>query len=132
MSKRRNGPSAREHAGADDRRSRGESRTAAYNAPVASANRMPAPHYGQSEYARTVQLQQDVARADGDYQRLRSAFLEQVRRDPTHAVALAMIGADVDRAHARLQALLGASGLPLTHQPSAVLLRDALRADDNR
>jgi hypothetical protein len=38
-----------------------------------------------------------------------------------------MIGADMDRAHARLQALIGLPRLPFTHEPSVVVRREAQR-----
>jgi hypothetical protein len=42
-------------------------------------------------------------------------------------VALAMIGADMDRAHAHWQALIGLPRLPFTHEPTTVLRREAQR-----
>jgi hypothetical protein len=42
-------------------------------------------------------------------------------------VALAMIGADMDRAHAHLQELIGLPRLPFTHEPSTVVRREAER-----
>jgi hypothetical protein len=88
--------------------------------------------YSRAEYAKVLALQDEVARADGDYQRLRNAYLEIAERDPTHEVALAMIGADMDRAHGRLQALIGLPRLPFTHEPSAVMRREVQRhADEN-
>jgi hypothetical protein len=83
--------------------------------------------YNRAEYAKILALQQEVSRADGDYQRLRSAYLEVARKEPGHEVALAMIGADMDRAHARLQALIGLPRLPFTHEPSVVVRREAQR-----
>ncbi len=55
----------------------------------------------RSEYSRVQSLQNEVARAEGDYQRLRAAYLEVAKNEPGHEVALAMIGADMDRAHGR-------------------------------
>ena len=75
----------------------------------------------------TMASPQDIGRAESDYQRLRAAYLEVARNEPGHEVALAMIGADLDRAHARLQALMGLPRLPFTHQPSTVVRREALR-----
>jgi hypothetical protein len=130
MSKRSNGPSAREHAVADDRRqgasgNHGVSRTPSGNSQGA--------RYSRAEYAKVLALQDEVARADGDYQRLRNAYLDIAHHEPTHEVALAMIGADMDRAHARLQALIGLPRLPFTHEPSSVMRREAQRlADDKR
>jgi len=106
----RNGPYARAEA-ADDHR-----------APASGRNTM---RYSRAEYAKVLALQDEVARADADYQRLRNAYMEIVQADPTHEVALAMIGADMDRAHARLQALIGLPRLPFTHEPSSVMRREA-------
>lgn len=83
--------------------------------------------YSRAEYAKVLALQEEVARADADYQRLRNAYLEIMQNEPTHEVALAMVGADMDRAHARLQALIGLPRLPFTHEPSTVMRRDAQR-----
>jgi hypothetical protein len=83
--------------------------------------------HNRAEYAKILALQQEVARAEADYQRLRAAYLEIAKNEPGHEVALAMIGADMDRAHARLQALIGLPRLPFTHEPSAVLRREVQR-----
>jgi hypothetical protein len=92
--------------------------------------------YSRTEYAKILALQQEVSRAEADYQRLRAAYLEVARTEPGHEVALAMIGADMDRAHARLQALIGLPRLPFTHEPSVVMRREAQRmlsdADEKR
>jgi hypothetical protein len=106
----RTGPHARAEA-ADDSRAAGS-----------GSNTM---RYSRAEYAKVLALQDEVARADADYQRLRTAYLEIAQSDPTHEVALAMIGADMDRAHARLQALIGLPRLPFTHEPSSVMRREA-------
>ncbi|MBC5765871.1 hypothetical protein [Ramlibacter albus] len=83
--------------------------------------------YNRAEYSKILALQQEVSRAEADYQRLRTAYLEVARNEPGHEVALAMIGADMDRAHARLQALIGLPKLPFTHEPSVVVRREAQR-----
>jgi hypothetical protein len=92
--------------------------------------------YSRAEYAKVLALQQEVSRAEADYQRLRAAYLEIARTEPGHEVALAMVGADMDRAHARLQALIGLPRLPFTHEPSVVVRREAQRhtteTDDKR
>jgi hypothetical protein len=106
----RNGPHARAEA-ADDHRPSDSGR-----------NTM---RYSRAEYAKVLALQDEVARADADYQRLRNAYMDIAQSDPTHEVALAMIGADMDRAHARLQALIGLPRLPFTHEPSSVMRREA-------
>ncbi len=84
----------------------------------------------RTEYARMAAAQQDISRAEADYQRFRAAYLEVARNEPGHEVALAMIGADMDRAHARLQALMGLPRLPFTHEPSTVVRREAQRASE--
>ena len=84
-------------------------------------------HFNRSEHARVQALQQEVTRAEGDYQRLRAAYLEIAKNEPGHEVALAMIGADMDRAHAHLQSLIGLPRLPFTHEPSTVVRREAKR-----
>lgn len=83
--------------------------------------------YSRAEYAKILALQQEVSRAEADYQRLRAAYLDIAKNEPGHEVALAMIGADMDRAHARLQALIGLPRLPFTHEPSVVVRREAER-----
>ena len=118
----RNGPNARAHAVELTDRSGG-----AMNASTGKNLR-----YSRAEYAKVLALQDEVARADADYQRLRNAYLDVVQSDPTHEVAMAMIGADMDRAHARLQALIGLPRLPFTHEPSAVMRRDAQRATEEK
>ena len=81
----------------------------------------------RTAYAAINANQQEISRAEADYQRFRAANLEVARHEPGHEVALAMIGADMDRAHARLQALMGLPRLPFTHEPSTVVRREALR-----
>lgn len=120
MSKR-NGPSARDFALPDDRRGTG----------ITLARNMT-QRYSRAEYAKVVALQEEVGRADGDYQRLRNAYLDVARNEPSHEVALGMIGADMDRAHARLQALIGLPRLPYTHEPSTVMRREALLAAEEK
>lgn len=83
--------------------------------------------YSRSEHSRVQSVQLEVSRAEADYQRLRAAYLEVARNEPGHEVALAMIGADMDRAHAHLQALTGLPRLPFTHEPSTVVRREAER-----
>lgn len=87
--------------------------------------------YSRSEYAKMVAAQQEVARAEADYQRFRAAYLEIAKNEPGHEVALAMIGADMDRAHARLQTLIGLPRLPFTHEPSTVMRREAQRISED-
>ena len=61
-----------------------------------------------------------LARAQDDYRRLRSAYLRLAKAEP-HEVALAMVGADMDRAHAVLQELGGLAHIPFTHEPGRSL-----------
>jgi len=69
--------------------------------------------YSKAEYAKILAAQQEVCRAEEDYERLRTAYLDAARSEPGHEVALAMIGADMDRAHAHLQLLIGSLRMPL-------------------
>ena len=87
--------------------------------------------YSRSEHARVQAQQQEVSRAEADYQRLRAAYLEIAKNEPGHEVALAMIGADMDRAHSHLQALIGLPRLPFTHEPSTVVRREAQRITED-
>ena len=116
------------------------------NGPHARANAMeksvtpsrnPAPagptaRYSRAEYAKVLALQEEVARADADYQRLRGAYLDVAQNEPSNEVGLAMIGADMDRAHARLQALIGLPRLPFTHEPSSVARRELQRQAEEK
>lgn len=87
--------------------------------------------YSRSEHTRVQALQKEVSRAEADYQRLRAAYLDIAKNEPGHEVALAMIGADMDRAHATLQELIGLPRLPFTHEPSTVVRREAQRTHGN-
>lgn len=94
----RNGPHARAEPAAADR-SPGSGRTTM--------------RHGRAEDAGAPAPQEEVARAEADYRRLRHAYRAILHKEPDHEVALAMIGADLDRAHTRLQAL---GGLPRARQ----------------
>ena len=115
----RNGPHARANA-IDDHRT--------LSRPAANKTQ----RYSRAEYAKVLALQEEVSRADGDYQRLRNAYMDIAESEPSHEVALAMIGADMDRAHARLQALIGLPRLPFTHEPSTVMRREVQRRGDDK
>ena len=65
--------------------------------------------------------------AQADYDRFRAAYLDVARNEPGNEVALAMIGADMDRAHARLQEAIGLPTRNYANEPSAVLRREAER-----
>ena len=72
--------------------------------------------------------QQASLRADaqGNYERLRQAYMQVTRDEPGNEVAFAMIGADMDRAYARLQRLLGRPA-PITHRTADLRARRAKR-----
>ncbi len=74
--------------------------------------------YSREAYLRLLSLQQDVVRAHEAYQQLRDAYLQVARDEPGHEVAMAMIGADMDRAQARLRALVGSDQPPGVDVPS--------------
>lgn len=61
--------------------------------------------YGRSDTVAAHALHDEVARAEADYQRLRHAWLRLGREEPDNEVGLAMLGADMRRAQARLQGL---------------------------
>ncbi|HYF20860.1 MAG TPA: hypothetical protein VEA40_23535 [Ramlibacter sp.] len=82
--------------------------------------------YSRAEYAKMLAAQKEVARAEEDYERLRAAYVEVAHNEPGHEVALAMIGADMDRAHAHLQVLIGLQRMPFTHDPSRVPAAEAV------
>ena len=73
--------------------------------------------YSRADYAKILAAQNELARAEEDYQRLRAAYVRVARDEPGHEVALAMIGCDMDRAHAVLQSLIGVPRVPFTHDP---------------
>lgn len=97
-----------------------------------SSHRDSSSRRSRSEQQRLQSAHRDVVRAEEDYQRLRAAYLELARREHGHDVALSMVGADMDRAHAKLQSLSGLRQLPFTHEPTRVVQREALRiAEEN-
>lgn len=88
--------------------------------------------YSREEVATMEAVQRRVARAEADYARFRAAYLDIAQNEPDHEVALAMIGADMNRAHAYLQALIGLPPTPFEKQPSVVVLREARRLVEER
>ena len=88
--------------------------------------------YSRADYAKMVAAQQELARAEEDYQRLRAAYVDIARTEAGHEVALAMIGADMNRAHAYLQALIGLPPTPFEKQPSVVVMREARRLAEEK
>jgi hypothetical protein len=93
---------------------------------------MASMRYTREEYANMQAVQRRVARAEADYARFRAAYLEIAQNEPDHEVALAMIGADMNRAHAYLQALIGLPPTPFEKQPSVVVLREARRLAEEK
>lgn len=81
--------------------------------------------YSRADYAKILVAQNELARAEEDYQRLRAAYVRVARDEPGHEVALAMIGCDMDRAHAVLQSLIGVPRMPFTHDPVEQMERQA-------
>lgn len=72
----------------------------------------------------------ETARAEADYQRLRQAYLELARGE-NNDVALAMVGADMERANALLCSLSGRREHSST-EPSQAVKRQARRlAEEN-
>lgn len=67
----------------------------------------------------------EIAQAEADYERFRKAYLSLAVAEPDNYIALAMIGADMDRAHARLQSVAGLRSLPFTHDSTHVVARRA-------
>ena len=82
--------------------------------PTCRPQRIPTwPHaLHHEEHAGILAAQDELARAEADYRRARAAYLQVARDEPGHEVALAMIGADMDRAYAGLQAITGLPHLP--------------------
>lgn len=74
-----------------------------------------------------LQEEQTVMRAAQDYERLRAAYLALAREEDRHDVALAMVGADMERAHVALQSLAGVRSTPF-----APVLRRVMRAEGLR
>jgi hypothetical protein len=88
--------------------------------------------YTREEYANMQAVQRRVARAEADYARFRAAYLDIAQNEPDHEVALAMVGADMNRAHAYLQALIGLPPTPFEKQPSVVVMREARRLAEEK
>ena len=86
----------------------------------------------RAEQSKRQQAQLDVVRAEGDYQRLRIAYFELAQNDQGNQVGLAMIGADMDRAHTNLQHVSGLRQLPFTHEPTPTVLCEAQRVAEER
>ena len=87
------------------------------------------------QHPRQTGAEREFARAEADYQRLRQAYLELARgqdQNEVNEVALAMVGADMERANAVLRRLGGLRELPFTHEPTQAERREARRlAEEN-
>jgi hypothetical protein len=88
--------------------------------------------YSRTEYTQLRAAHERIANAQQDYDRLRAAYLQVARTEPGHEVALVMMGADVDRAHAALQALVGLRPSPYALEPSEVLRRQVAADNDDK
>ncbi len=66
---------------------------------------------------------QQLIDAQADYQRTRAGYLDMLASEPDHELALAMIGADLDRAYARLKSMVNLPAQAFDIEPSAVLRR---------
>jgi hypothetical protein len=73
--------------------------------------------YSRADYVKMIAAQQELARAEADYERLRAAYLAAAH-EPGQDVAMAMIGSDMDRAHAVLQSLIGMPRVPVHLEPA--------------
>jgi len=85
--------------------------------------RGPATVQNHPEHIGPSAIHARVSTAQQDYDRLRDAFMGVLRADPNDEVALALLGADLDRAHAVLQNLLGVQPPAGTMLPSRLLRR---------
>jgi hypothetical protein len=66
--------------------------------------------------SRQSDAEREIERAEQDYRRLRQAYLE-LARGPDNQVALAMVGADMERANTLLRNLGGLRQLPFGNEP---------------
>lgn len=85
----------------------------------------PAPT-SRYQPARDSVAEGELVRAEADYDRLREAWPDLAKGEPNE-VALAMVGADMERASHWLQSLIGLRELQFTHGRSQVGEREARR-----
>lgn len=83
----------------------------------------PSPWAAEARRSQLTQ-QKQLTTAQEDYSRLRRAFMQLAETDPGNAMALSMLGKDLDRAHAHMQALSGLDMRPEQISCSRALLRD--------
>ena len=87
--------------------------------------------YPRSQQGSDCAAQLEFARAESDYRRLRQAYLELAQGEHNE-VAMAMVGADMERANALLQTLGSPRPLPSAHEPVPGVEREAGRlAEEN-
>ncbi|MFC5498075.1 hypothetical protein ACFPOE_11065 [Caenimonas terrae] len=67
-------------------------------------SRQPSARHGRKVHEGDSEARRELARAEGDYQRLRLAYLALAQGEPNE-VAMAMVGADMERANALVQGL---------------------------
>lgn len=82
----------------------------------------PQPH---TPYNRELAAERDVTRAEGDYRRLRVAYLD-LAKGKENVVALAMVGADMERSHSLLESLRGLRQ-PFTPEQDKAIKRETRR-----
>ena len=90
-------------------------------------------HLSRAGPQRPHAAQQEFARAEADYLRLRGAYLELSQMGHGHEVALAMVGADMHRAQAKFENLTASPpGFALYHDMTEATSRaDGCTAEDN-
>lgn len=81
-------------------------------------------------YGSALTEEHAVMRAAADYERVRAAYLALARVEDGHPVALAMVGADVERAHIALQGLAGVRSAPFSPVLRRVMRREVHRPAD--
>ena len=87
------------------------------------SRRPPAPARHDDQVC-ALAADSDVIRAQSDFERLRQAW-QDLAKTPDNAVALAMVGADMERASRALQSLTGSRQPTMTHGRSHVTQRKA-------
>jgi len=87
------------------------------------SRRPPAPAR-HDEQVCALAADSDVIRAESDFERLRQAW-QDLAKGPDNEVALAMVGADMERAGRALQSLIGSRQPTMTHGHDRVTQRKA-------
>lgn len=101
-------------------------RPTARDGPAPYDLQMTTRSHPQAQHRRELAEELDVARAEGDYRRLRAAYMDLGRGD-ANEVALAMVGADMERAQVSLQRLSGARQHSMEIAKGNVIKRDTRR-----